>query len=88
MLDVIETVVNDGSLCDEDCESSSSFLAQSEHVNDQDRNNEAQISLSEKYGCYDPGKHIPSSDVNIDIGITRKQIEEDDVVLKIPDSDY
>lgn len=33
--------------------------------------------LSEKYGCFDPGKHAPEYDIGLDIGIVRKQLEED-----------
>lgn len=34
-------------------------------------------TLSEKYGCFDPGKHAPEYDIGLDIGIVRKQLEED-----------
>lgn len=34
-------------------------------------------TLSEKYGCFDPGKHAPEYDIGLDIGIVQKQLEED-----------
>lgn len=29
------------------------------------------------YGCFDPGQNAPVYDVGLDIGITRKQVEDD-----------
>lgn len=46
-----------------------------EHQNEIGR--EEGETLSEKYGCFNPGKHAPEYDIRLDIGIVRKQLEED-----------
>lgn len=34
-------------------------------------------TLSEKWGCFDPGKHAPDYDIGLELGIQRKQLDED-----------
>ena len=46
-----------------------------EHQNEMDR--EEGTTLSELYGCFDPGKHAPEYEIGIDMGISHKQLDED-----------
>lgn len=34
-------------------------------------------TMSEAYGCFDPGKHAPGYDIGLELGIARKQLDED-----------
>ncbi|XP_056001840.1 uncharacterized protein LOC130048804 [Ostrea edulis] len=34
-------------------------------------------TLSEKWGCFDPGKHAPDYDIGLELGIQQKQLDED-----------
>lgn len=34
-------------------------------------------TMSEAYGCFDPGKHAPEYDIGLELGIARKQLDED-----------
>lgn len=34
-------------------------------------------TMSEAYGCIDPGKHAPEYDIGLELGIARKQLDED-----------
>lgn len=46
-----------------------------EHQQEIDRN--IGETISQQYGCFDPGQNAPVYDVGLDIGITRKQVEDD-----------
>ncbi|XP_076081637.1 uncharacterized protein LOC143052478 [Mytilus galloprovincialis] len=62
------------------------FMPECLHTDEQDMY-EGQ-TLTERYGCFDPGKQL-TYDVGADMGVTRKQIEDDDYMLnKIPESQY
>lgn len=62
------------------------FIPQNLHIEEQDQCDGQ--SIAERYGCFNPGKQM-TYDVGVDIGITRKQIEEDDCILhKMPESQY
>lgn len=34
-------------------------------------------TMSEAYGCFDSGKHAPGYDIGLELGIARKQLDED-----------
>ncbi|CAC5420340.1 unnamed protein product [Mytilus coruscus] len=61
------------------------FMPENLHVENNDRTEG--LTLSEKYGCFDPGKP-EQYDVGLDIGLTRKQIGDDDCLIKMSDNDY
>ncbi|CAC5423124.1 unnamed protein product [Mytilus coruscus] len=61
------------------------FMPENLHAEENDRSEG--LTLSEKYGCFDPGRP-EQYDVGLDIGITRKQIGDDDCLMKMPDNDY
>lgn len=46
-----------------------------EHEEEIDR--EEGSTLSNRWGCFDPGKHAPDYDIGIELGIQRKQIDDD-----------
>ena len=55
-------------------EISLSVAPECEHQEEIDRN--LGETLSEQYGCFDPGRNAPVYDVGLDLGITRKQVED------------
>lgn len=46
-----------------------------EHEEEIDR--EEGSTLSNRWGCFDPGKHAPDYDIGLELGIQRKQIDDD-----------
>ncbi|XP_061195058.1 uncharacterized protein LOC133203256 [Saccostrea echinata] len=46
-----------------------------EHEEEIDR--EEGSTLSRKWGCFDPGKHAPDYDIGLELGIQRKQLDEE-----------
>ncbi|XP_063420756.1 uncharacterized protein LOC134705970 [Mytilus trossulus] len=61
------------------------FMPENLHAEENDRSEG--LTLSEKYGCFDPGRP-EQYDVGLDIGITRKQIGDEDCLMKMPENDY
>lgn len=59
----------DGNTCSE------YFAPGCEHQEQMDR--EEGPTMSEAYGCFDPGKHAPEYDIGLELGIARKQLDED-----------
>ncbi|XP_052681371.1 uncharacterized protein LOC128162243 [Crassostrea angulata] len=51
------------------------FAPGCEHQEQMDR--EEGPTMSEAYGCFDPGKHAPEYDIGLELGIARKQLDED-----------
>lgn len=51
------------------------FAPGCEHQEQMDR--EEGPTMSEAYGCIDPGKHAPEYDIGLELGIARKQLDED-----------
>lgn len=73
-----EININDGEQmlhCMDDNACSEYIAPGCEHQDEIDK--EEGDTLSEKYGCFDPGKHAPEYYIGLDIGIVRKQLEED-----------
>lgn len=48
-----------------------------EHEEELDR--EKETTLSEQWGCFDPGKQAPLYDIGLEFGVQRKQIDEEDI---------
>ncbi|XP_062577467.1 uncharacterized protein LOC134239311 [Saccostrea cucullata] len=46
-----------------------------EHEEEMDR--EEGSTLSSKWGCFDPGKHAPDYDIGLELGIQRKNLDEE-----------
>lgn len=84
LIDIVESSMHQQNNNDEPV-SNSGFMPENEHFEEQDR--DEGCSVAEKYGCFDPGIHL-NYDVGTDIGITRKQISEDDILFKLPDTEY
>lgn len=53
----------------------SNVAPENEHQEEIDRN--LGETISQQYGCFDPGQNAPVYDVGLDLGINRKQVEED-----------
>lgn len=51
------------------------FAPGCEHQEQMDR--EEGPTMSEAYGCFDPGKHAPEYDIGLELGIAREQLDED-----------
>lgn len=84
VLDLVENLINNEQEGENSC--NNDFMPECQHRNEQDFN-EGQ-TIAEKYGCFDPGKQL-NYDVALDIGITRKQISDDDLHMhKLPETEY
>lgn len=84
VLDLVENLINNEQEEENSC--NNDFMPECQHRNEQDFN-EGQ-TIAEKYGCFDPGKQL-NYDVALDIGITRKQISDDDLHMhKLPETEY
>lgn len=59
-----------------------------EHNEDIDRENGDR--LCQKYGCFNPDQNMPNYDIGIDLGIARKQLENEQITQwgEINDDDY
>lgn len=82
-LDDVETISQymDDNTCSE------YFAPGCEHQEQMDR--EKGPTMSEAYGCFDPGKHAPEYDIGLELGIARKQLDEDISQLgELNDSSY
>ncbi|CAG2228257.1 PIF1 [Mytilus edulis] len=78
VLDYVECLVNHEQN-DQITTSSSEFMPGTDFCNEEDLDQEQ--TLAEKYGCFDPGKPM-QYDIALDIGITRKQISDEDLHFK------